>query len=325
MRRWVVVLSILLLSLSMFGCGSASNKQPEKVKVGIIQWAEHTALDAARQGFLETLKKNGYEEGKNLEVDFQNAQADASTASTIANQFVGQKVDLILAIATPAAQAVASKTSDIPILITAVTDPVAAGLVKSLEKPETNVTGTTDMNPIKEQLELLKQLVPSAKKVGVVYNTSEKNSEVQVNLAKSLGQEMGLSFVDAVATNTNEVLQAAQSLVGRVDAIYVPTDNTAVAAITSIVQVGEQHKIPVVVAEAGGVDKGALATIGIDYYRLGQQTGEMALRVIKGEKPASMAIEQQKDFQLVLNLKAAQAMGVKIPQELIDKADRVIK
>jgi putative ABC transport system substrate-binding protein len=308
------------------GCGSQQAAETEQVvKLGIIQIVEHPALDAARQGFLETLAANGYEDGKNLQVDFQNAQGDQPTLQTIARKFVQDKKDLILAIATPSAMTMANETQDIPILITAVTDPVDAKLVESMEKPGTNVSGTTDMNPIKEQLELLKQLVPSASKVGVIYNSSEPNSQVQVKIVNQEAPGLGLTIVEVPITASSEVVQGAQSLVGRVDAIYVPTDNTVVSAFSGVLQVAEQHKLPVIAGESETVEAGALGTIGIDYFELGKQTGEMALRVLKGEQPQDMPIEKQKDISIVLNAKAAELFEITIPDDLKQKASKIIE
>jgi len=324
-RAVMVVLCLLASILLVFtGCkGERGSSKP--VKLGIIQIVEHPALDAARRGFLDALKAGGYEEGKNLQVDFQNAQGDQATLQNIARKFVQDKKDIILAVATPSAMAMANATQEIPILITAVTDPVEARLVKSLERPGTNVTGTTDMNPIKEQLELLKQLVPTATRVGVIYNSSEVNSQVQVRIAKEEAQKLGLTIVEAPVTSSTEVVQATQSLVGRVDAVYVPTDNTVVSSIAGVLQVTEPNRIPVIAGESSVVEAGGLATIGIDYYKLGWQTGEMALRVLKGEKPQNMPIERQKDLNLVINEKAAKKLGIAIPDELKKKASKIIE
>lgn len=235
------------------------------------------------------------------------------------------KCDLVLAIATPSAMTMANETTEIPILITAVTDPVSAKLVKSLSKPGTNVTGTTDMNPVKDQLKLIKDLVPTAKKVGIIYNSSEINSQVQVDVADKAAPELGLQLVKVTVTASNEVMQAAQSLVGRVDAIYLPTDNMVISSLSSVIKVAEENKIPVIAGESESVEKGALATIGIDYYQLGRTTGEMALRIIKGEKPQDMAIQGQDGTNIVLNLQAAKKMGVTVPEALQAKAKKVIK
>lgn len=317
----------LLLLLSLAGCGAAKseansngNESQKPIKIGIVQIVEHPALDAAREGFLETLKANGYEEGKNLTLDYQNAQGDQPTLQSITQKFAASKLDLVLAIATPSAQAMASASTSIPILITAVTDPVEAKLVNSMDKPGKNVTGTTDMNPIKEQFELMKALIPNVKKVGIIYNAGEVNSQVQVGIAKTVAAELGLEITEATVTTSADVLQASQSLIGKVNAIYVPTDNVVVSAAQSVVQVSHENKIPIISGESSVVDKGALATIGINYKNLGKQTGEMALRVIKGEKPQDMPIESQKDFDTVLNQSAIDLFGITVPDDIMKKA-----
>ncbi|MDI6878422.1 MAG: ABC transporter substrate-binding protein [Desulfitobacteriaceae bacterium] len=324
MKKFLALFSaLMLLTVALAGCGttastagSGGNAGQKMIKVGIIQIVEHPALDAARQGFLETLKANGYEEGKNLKVEYKNAQGDASTLNTIAQQFASDKLDIVLAIATPSAQAMAGASKDVPILITAVTDPVAAKLVNSNEKPGTNVTGTTDMNPLKQQFDLLKKLIPQAKKVGIIYNAGEVNSQVQVKMAKDVAVTMGLQIVEATVASTADVQQATQSLVGKVDVIYVPTDNMVVSASPTVLQVTDKAKIPVISGESSVVEKGALGTIGINYKNLGKQTGEMALKVLKGSKPQDMAIESQKDFDTVINKTDAALLGIKIPDDL---------
>lgn len=313
----------LVLGLGLVGCGSAqpaaggaASSEKKEVKIGIIQIVEHPALDSAREGFIDTLKKNGYEEGKNLKLDYQNAQGDQSVLQSISQKFASSKLDLVLAIATPSAQAMASASQNIPILITAVTDPVEAKLVNSMEKPGTNVTGTTDMNPIKEQFELLKKLVPQAKNVGVIYNAGEVNSQVQVKMAKEVAKNLGIELIEATVTTSADVLQASQSLVGKVDAIYVPTDNMVVSAAQSVIQVADKNKIPIIAGESSVVDKGGLATIGINYNNLGKQTGEMAIKVLKGSKPQDMAIESQKQFDMVFNKEALTLLNIKVPDDL---------
>jgi putative ABC transport system substrate-binding protein len=325
-KRVIFAILAVLLLVGAAGCGSkeqSSSQQAQKVKLGVIQIVEHPALDAARKGFLDVLAENGYKDGEKLALDYQNAQGQQDNLQTIANKFAQDKKNLILAIATPSAQVMADKTTEIPILITAVTDPVAAKLVKSMDKPGTNLTGTTDMNPIKEQLQLIKDIVPTAKKIGVIYNSSEINSQVQAKACKEIAPGLGLEIVEAPITASNEVMQGAQSLVGRCDAVYVPTDNMVVAAIASVVKVGESNKLPVFAAEENTVKGGAIGTYGIDYYKLGRQTGEMALRILKGDKPQTMAIESQKELTLTLNPAAAERMGVTLPEALKAKATLV--
>src|SRR5690606_15264236 len=313
---WAAALVLLAFSLSA---------QAAPLRVGITQIVEHPSLDQARQGFIDRLGELGYVEGVDIVYDIQSAQGDLATAQTIARKFQADGVDLILAIATPTAQAAAHIVKDIPILITAVTDPVAADLVQSTERPGTNVTGTSDLTPVREQLELLKEIVPQARRVGVVYNAGEVNSVVQVELARQAAVSLGFTLVEATAANSSEVLQAAQSLQGRVDAIYVPTDNTVVSALESVILVAERARLPLIAGEADSVAKGALATLGIDYYKLGRQTADIAHRVLQGEDPAGIPIEYLNDLDLVVNVAAAKRMGVTIPDSVLARADQVIE
>lgn len=318
---------MMALVLALFGVAGAAGAAgaPAKVRIGVTQIVEHPALDAARKGFVDGLAEAGYVEGKNVVFDFENAQGDMSLAQTIARKFVTNRMDLVLAIATPTAQAMAHATKSIPILVTAVTDPASAGLVKRNNAPGGNVTGTSDLNPVAEQLALVKKVAPRARRVGVVYNAGEQNSVFQVNLVKKAAKKLGLKVVEATVASTTDILQATQAITGKVDAIYVPTDNTVVSGIESLIKVAQAAKLPVIGAEAGTVERGGLATVGVSYYRLGKQTAKMAVEVLKGKKPAKMAIQYQKELELVINLKAAQAIGLKLPKDLVEKADRVIK
>ena len=295
------------------------------MRIGVIQIVEHPSLDAARQGFIDLLTEKGYVAGEKVSYDLQNAQGDISIANTIAQKFLVERPDLILAIATPTAQAVANVITDIPILITAVTDPVAAGLVESMELPNTNVSGTTDLTPVAKQIELLLKFQPDTGKVGIIYNAGEVNSLVQVEIARRVCQEKGLKLVEVTADTSANVLQAAQSLAGRVDAFYVPTDNTVVSAIESVVMVAEDYDLPLIVGEADSVERGGLATEGLSYYSLGRQTGEMALKVLRGEtRVENLPIESQQTTKLVINAAAAAKMGIKIPAQLTEAADQII-
>lgn len=323
-----ILVFMVLSSMVLAGCSnqSSSSTEEKKVVVGISQIIEHPSLDASRQGFIDALKDLGYEEGKQVVFDYQNAQGNRDTLTTISQKFANDKVDLIFAIATPSALSAAQQTDTIPILITAVTDPVVAGIVNSMDKPGTNVTGTTDMNPVKEQLELVTKVKPDAKKVGIIYNTGEPNSEVQVKMAQEVASGLGLTIELMGITNSSEVKQAADSLAAKVDAFYIPTDNTVVASLDSVLMVAENAKLPVIVGEGDSVKRGGLITYGLDYYKLGYQTGEMAVKVLKGEgNPAEMAIEKQKEMKLIVNTSAAKKMGVEIPKDLLDKADEVIE
>ncbi|MBE3595881.1 MAG: ABC transporter substrate-binding protein [Hydrogenibacillus sp.] len=302
---------------------SSGSAQPgaDVKKIGIMQIISHPALDNARQGFIDALKDAGYVDGNTVKYDVQNAEGSQDTAKQIAYKFVSDRVDLILAIATSTAQAVAETTQDIPIVITAVTDPVSAGLVQSLERPGRNITGTTDMNPIEEQLALVKALT-AGNRVGILYNSGEANSLVQVDIAKEAAKKLDLELILRGITNTSEVKQAAESLVGKIDAFYIPTDNTVVSALRSVVDVAESAKLPIVAGEGDSVKEGAIITYGIDYYKLGYQTGEMAVKILRGEaEPKDMPIERQKELKLYINVTEAKKIGIDIPKDLLDRAD----
>lgn len=318
---------MLTLALGVLGCGGDKKdaaKKDAKVNVGIVQLVEHAALDAANKGFVEGLASKGYKEGQNIAFDRQNAQADQSNLQNIAHRFVNNKVNLICAIATPAAQTAANVTSDIPIVATAVTDYKTAKLVKDNAKPGTNVTGTSDMNPVKEQLDLLLKIVPNAKAVGVIYCSSEVNSQLQTDILKKAAADKGIAIKEATVSNVNDIQQAARSLVGNVDAIYVPTDNVLASAMPTLSTVTEEAKLPVICGEGGEVKAGGLATLGVDYYKLGFQAGEMAADILSGKsKPADMAVQTQKEFSAIVNMKVAEKIGVKIPEEVLKGAELV--
>lgn len=316
---------LLGVSLAATGCGGdTAAGSSDMVRIGISQLVEHPSLDQARKGFIRAFEENGYTEGENLELDIQNAAGDQATATTIASSFASDGKDLVLAIATPAAQAAAQAITDVPVLFTAVTEPEVAGLVDSWDSPGANITGTSDLNPVKEQIGLIKELAPDAKSVGIVYSSGEVNSDVQVELAQEAAKELGLEVKLATVSNSAEVQQATESL--DVDALYVPTDNNVVSALQSVIQIAETKQIPVVVGEGDSVENGGLATYGLDYESLGYQTGLMALKILEdGADPAGMPVETLTEIQLIVNKSAAANMGVEIPAALLEKADKVIE
>lgn len=331
-KKKIAGLMAVLLTASIFGgCSNPLTKSKSKealkdkkvVNIGISQIVEHPALDSARKGFIEGLKAKGFEDGKNIKIDYQNAQGEMPTAQTIAQNFASKKQDIILAIATPCAQAAYNTTKDIPIVVTAVTDPVKSGLVKSIEKPGTNVTGTSDAVPINEQFELLKNLFPKSKKIGIMYNTSESNSEVQVENAKKAASKLDLEIVTTGITNVNDVPQALNSLLGKIDVLYIPTDNVVASSMPLISKSCFDKNIPIIGAEEAHVKAGALATTGIDYYKLGEQTANVAVEIINGKDPKDIPISTLNDTQLVINTDAAKKLNVKIPEDLLGKAEKV--
>lgn len=319
-KKSLLLAAVLALSLMLPGLGLAETKVPV---IGIMQYVQHEALDAANQGFVDALKDSGYVDGENIKIDAQNANADNSTLATIADSFIAQKVDLALAIATPAAQMLMGKTETIPVLGTAITDYVDAKLAKSNEEPGYNVSGTTDMNPIAEQIDLLKALVPDAQTVGLLYTGSEDNSVLQARIAVEAIEALGMKWVEVKVNNSNDVQQAAQSLVGQIDALYIPTDNVAASSMPIISEVMTEKNIPIICGESGMVRAGGTATLGINYYKLGYQTGLMAVEVLGGADVSTMPIQAQTEFDYAFNLEVAEAIGLQIPQDLLDqvKAD----
>ena len=311
----LILAALLLLTLALPTNSLAANDLP---LIGIVQYAPHVALDAANQGFVDALRDNGYEDGKTIRIDAQNAQASSDILAAIADSFIAQKADLILAIATPAAQTMAGKTESIPILGTAITDYVVARLAKSNEEPGYNVSGTTDMNPVADQIALLKKLAPDAKTVGLLYTGSEDNSVVQADLAKVAIEGLGMQWIEVKVTNSNDVQQAVQSLVGACDAIYIPTDNVVASSIPIVVEITLAKKIPVICGEEGMVFAGGTATFGVDYYTLGYQTGLMAIKVLDGADISKMPIEAQASFNYAINKESVEALGLEIPEDLLE-------
>ena len=307
--------------LALAGCGQQAEKGEKTYKVGIVQLVEHSALDDANRGFVDGLKARGYEEGKNLTIDRQNAQADQSNLQNIVQRFISDKVDLICAIATPAVQSAANATKDIPIVGTAVTDYVSAKVVKSNDAPGGNVTGTSDMSPIADQIDLLMKLYPNAKTIGTIYTSSEINSEIQVKAMKEYAESKGLTVRTATISTVNDIQQAAQSMVGEVDVFYEPTDNVIASAMPTLTSITDAAGKGVICAFEGGVTAGALATKGVDYYKLGVQTGDMAADILEGKaKPSDMKIETARDLMVVINKKNAEKIGLTIPADVLNGA-----
>ncbi|WP_204104131.1 MULTISPECIES: ABC transporter substrate-binding protein [Spirulina sp. CCY15215] len=322
-----------LLATTLLGCGqspestdtkSSESKTTEKF-VAITQIVEHPALDATREGVKDELAEAGLKEGENLKWEWESAQGNPSTAAQIASKFVGDRPDVIVAIATPSAQAIISATKEIPVIFTAVTDPIGAKLVENLEKPGELVTGVTDLSPIGEQLDLIKEITPEVKRVGVLYSAGESNSVSLVELLKKEAISRNLEIVEATAAQSSNVATAAQSLIGKVDVIYVPTDNTIVSALEAAIQVATENKIPLYAGDTDSVERGAIAALSFNYYDVGRQTGKIVLEVLEGKKPGDIPVQSVEKLQLFVNLKAAEAMGVEIPESVKSRAEKVIQ
>ena len=319
MRLGTFLSSIALAAITVTAAQAAD------VTVATTAIVEHPALDAARDGVRDELAAAGYEDGKNLRFLYESAQGNPATAAQIARKFVGEAPDVIVPISTPSAQAVVSATKDIPIVFTAVTDPVGAKLVADPVKPGANVTGMSDLSPIGKHIELIQQVTPDATSVGVPYNPGEANSITLLALVKQEAEARGLAVVEAPATKSSEVLGAAQSLVGKADVIYIPTDNTIVSALEAVVKVGIDNKVPVYAGDTDSVPRGAIAALGFNYYDLGRQTGKMVVRILKGEAPGDMAVEGVEITELYVNPGMAEKMGATIPDALIQQAKEVVR
>lgn len=319
------VMMCLTIGALMVGCGSSEGTVKEDatveiqtIKIGITQIVEHPALDAARDGFIEGLNEAGFE-GK-VEYIAKNAQGDMATAQIIAQEFVDSKVDMIYAIATPTAQAAFNATKEIPIMISAVTDPVAAGLTNSVEEPGTNVSGTSDEAPMGLQLQLLSDLGIDAQTIGFIYNTSEKNSEVQLEMLKIEAEKLGME-VDAMGiTSLTEIEQGLDVLLDKVDVLYTPADNMIASGIHLVANKALNKMVPVIGAEGAHVEGGALVTCGVDYFNLGKQTGAMAALVLEGEDVSKLKVQKAMDPEVIINIKTADALGIKPSEEILESS-----
>ncbi|MEI5909003.1 ABC transporter substrate-binding protein [Bacillus spongiae] len=320
MKKVSIIATMMFVTamLILSGCGSSESngngKEDEMIVIGVTQIVEHPSLDAAFEGFKEALEENGYKEGDNIEYDVQNAQNDPNNNSTIAKKFVGDKVDMIFANSTPSAQSVLNATKDIPIVFTSVTDPVGAELVAALDQPGENITGTTDTHPeaISKTVSFMVNEI-GAKKIGVVYNSGEQNSSVQVKEVKKIVEENGGELIEVSVAQSAEVKQAVDSLVGRVDAIYMPTDNTVVSALDSLIAVANDKDIPLFAGELDSMKRGAFAASGFNYKDLGYQTGLMAVELLNGDKkPSELEVGYPESFELVVNKEAAKEQGIEM-------------
>jgi len=326
LMKGVAIATIAAMSMGMLaGCGGGKEEAKE-YKVGVVQLVQHGALDQANAGMIAGLADNGFVEGENLVVKQENAQNDQSNLQSIAQSFIADEVDLILAIATPAAQVMAANTEEIPIVGTAITSFEGAGLVESDEAPGYNVTGTNDMNPVEEQVNLLLQLKPDAKVIGTIYTAAEVNSQIQVDLLDKVAAAKGLTVEKRTIQNVNDIQQAAQSLVGVADALWLPTDNNVASAMPNVVGVTDPAGIITITGEESMTVAGGTATYSFSYYDIGYNAGVMAAQILKGEAdPATLPVQSPKaeDLTAVLNMEAIASLGVEVPQDLLDSAKKV--
>lgn len=349
-QRWALLAVVALMALAM-ACASSSSSAPtatpasgtsgtsaspsgggggsvpagKTFKIGLAQFTTHPALDAARDGVIQALKDGGFENGKNLQLDLQNANGDVATTTTIAQKYKDANVDLIVAVSTPMLQASLTVTKNDkkpPIIFNSVTDPVAAGAGASPGDHVENVTGIQALPPVKDAMATMLRVVPNAKKVGIIWNPAEKNSEVATGIARQAAKDLNLELIEANVNKADEVVTAAQSLVGKgVQAFFISTDSTVVAGLEALVKVAIDSKIPLFSNDPDSAKRGSVTALGLDYYDTGYQSGQMAVKFLKGElKIASTPIEQQKKGSLAVNLKAAEQMGVKLPDAVVNEA-----
>jgi len=322
MKKLSIVLIILAIVIFTAGC---KDSKSDKIKIGISKIVSHPALDAVEKGIQDELKDQGY---TNISFDLQNANGEISTAASIAQKFKADKVDIAVGIATPTAQALTNTIKDATVIYAAVTDPVDAGLVKSFSAGDKNVTGVSDMTPVKDQITFLKKL-KDVKKLGHIYASHEANAVTLAKMAKKACDELGIEFVESTVTNSSEVKQAAQSIAGRVDAFYLSTDNTVISALAAVADVAKANKLPIMSADPSSAEKyEVFAAWGFDYYKMGRATGKLIIRILKGEKPESIPtifMTDPSDVDLLINLDVAKRLGIMVPDDVVKKASRVVK
>lgn len=327
-KKLSVILAITLLASAAFaaaGCGSQgasgnASKGNAVKKIGIVQIVEHPSLNTIRESIIKELEASGYKDGENVEIDYQNAQNDMTNLKTIVQKFTRNKDDLIIAIATPSAQAAVNETGEIPIIFSACTDPVGTGIVPNLDKPGGNVTGTSDAVSAEKIMQLAEQITPGIKTVGALYSLSEANSVSVIEDLKAYAKEKGMTVIDATVTTTADVQQAVNSLVGKVDAIFSPIDNTVASAMPVVAEASREAGIPVYVGADSMVKDGGLATYGVNYETLGQETAKMAVEVLKGKNPGDMPVKLMSDVDIYVNSDAAEQLGIDIPEDILSKA-----
>ena len=328
------LLSVGLLCMGLFAC--TGDKSPadkaqnastsaDAKKIAITAIVEQPSLDAVRKGAVEALADEGFKEGQNLTINFQSAQGNMATTAQIAKQFVAENPDVIIAIATPSAQAIVSNTNTIPVVFSAITDPLEAKLVPKLDGSGTNVTGASDALPLEPQLELIKETIPSVKNIGFVYSPGEVNSTVILKLLKEKATVMGLNIIEAPAQKSGDIAMAAHSLVGKVDVIYTSTDNNVINAYEALATVAKEAKIPLISSDPSVVERGAAVVLGINYHQLGTETGKITAKILKGEKPGQIPVYHAKELDLMVNKKSASEQGITIPQSILEKAKKVVE
>lgn len=322
-RVALLLMTVMMMTMALAGCGGSKENEeinPDLPTIGIVQIVEHPSLDTIRESILVELAEEGFTDGKTINIDYQNAQNEQANLKTICQKFSANKYDLIIAIATPSAQAALGETTEIPIIFSAVTDPIAAKLVTSFDTPGGNITGTSDAVSAEMIMNLALQITPDMKTVGALYNSSETNSISVIDDLKKFATEKGLEVVEAPVTNASEVQQSAQFLAGKADVVFSPIDNTVASTMPIVVQTLNQAKIPFYVGADSMVNDGGLATYGINYQVLGKETGKMVAKVLNGTDPGTIPVMKMSDMEIYINKKTAAEIGVTFPADVLEKA-----
>jgi putative ABC transport system substrate-binding protein len=326
--RLACIGAFVIVLLLLAGCGTqatTTTTSAKTYKLGILQLIPHPAIDTFRKAAIQELAQKGFIEGKNLTIDYQNAQGNVNTAATIASKFVSDGDDAIFCITTPACIASAKATSTIPVVFGYVTDPIAGGLITRLDHPGANVTGIIANAPVEEQMQMVRKTLPTARTIGAIWNPGEPNSRSFVNQMKTFASHNDMTIIDANVSSSAEVSTAAKALVGRVDAIFIPGDNTVESAFPAVIQVCQTNKIPLFATDNADVDRGALGSYSFFDQDLGQQTGDMLARILGGQKPGNTNVELPAHLEMTVNLRAAQLIGVTIPDSVVQSAGRVVR
>lgn len=302
--------------------GEVSSGQP---RIGVLQLVSHPSLDQITEGIMDTLNQAGYIDGETADIDLQNAQGDQNNLATMSSRFINQDSDILIGVATPAVQALANATSDLPIIMGAVTDPTNAGLVENLDQPGGNITGVRDVTPYEDQIDLMMALLPELESIGIIYSTGEINAALQSEEARGYAESLGLGVVEATISSTNDLQQVASNLVNQVDAIWVGTDNNVASAFPTLIEVANQAQVPVFPAVAEMVEEGGLATVGLDQYELGVLTADLAIEVLEGADPGNLPVQDPSETELIINQDQADRLNISIDNQLMEEADSVIE
>lgn len=328
-RMNMILFAVFLLAILVYGFFNTTSKSQKNqsksnhIRLGVLQLVSHPALDSIYQGLTDELKALGYVAGRNLTIDLQNAQGEQSNLATMSQKLVSAQNDILVGITTPATLALSNTTKDIPIIMGGITYPVEAGLIQSENKPGNNITGVSDRTPVQQQLELMKQVLPNLKKVGILYTSSEDNSTKQAKLAINIAKNLGLEVVERTVTNTNDVEQVTENLASSVDAIFIPIDNTLASTMATVTKITDRYGKPVFPSSDTMVADGGLMGIGVDQYQIGVQTARVVIAVLNGEKPADKPIVLAQDGVIYYNDDVAKRLDIALPDDLKTKVTLV--